>query len=49
MKTAIIALTCGRINYTRQTFAHNFKEIDTDVFIWDNSERSLNFAHNTRK
>jgi GT2 family glycosyltransferase len=38
MKTAIIALTCGRINYTRQTFAHNFKDIDTDVFIWDNSE-----------
>jgi GT2 family glycosyltransferase len=44
MKTAILALTCGRIEKTRETFEHNLRGITTDVLLWDNSEDDADIA-----
>jgi hypothetical protein len=36
-KHAILLLTCGRIEETRQTWKHNLKEIPAKLYWWDNT------------
>lgn len=38
MKVAIIALTCGRVEYTQKTWANNIHRIPFSVFHFDNTE-----------
>lgn len=41
MKTAILALTCGRADLTEKTWYNNLKGFDGPLYWWDNTDTEL--------